>query len=67
MKAAIYREDTNYQTKVAEVHQYTDGSYRINLITISRAAELPEVYDTFEEAEAAVHDLLRLSGCTRIY
>ena len=67
MRVAIYRENTSHQTKVAEVHKYRDGSYHLNLITVSRAAELPEEYSTFEEAEAAVLGLFKVMGATRIY
>ena len=43
------------------------SSYHLNLITVGRAAELPEEYNTFQEAEAAVLELFQLMGCTRIY
>ena len=67
MIVAIYKEETVYQTKIAEIHRYvSDNKYRINLIGAG-CSELPDVYDTYEEAEADVKQMFSTMGATRIW
>lgn len=68
MIVAIYKEKTEYQTKVAEVHKYnSDNTYHINLISSGRCSELPDSYETFEEAEADINKMFSTMGATRLY
>ena len=68
MTVAVYKSNRKSQADRVDIIQYnSDKKYRLYVIPcFGKTYELPDVYNTFEEAEQAVFNLDKVFGHTKI-